>query len=103
MQNESPVIIGLEPYELVFGAQQREYEPLHALRSPLPEAAVMSRWEPTPEERQMIADGADIFVSIWTFGLPYPPTLVRVMNKNQHPDQIRREMRLDVELAERPL
>jgi len=98
MKPSSPVIVGLEPYEIIFGEAQPEYQPLPALRSAGPEISVMSRWELTPEEREMIANGADIFVSVWTFGRPYPPTLVRVMNKNSSPKVIKEEMRLDEEL-----
>ena len=101
MKPVSPVIAGLEPYEVKFGEGQPEYMVLPALRSPGPEHAVMSRWELTPEERLMIANGADIFVSIWTFGNPYPPTQVRVMNKNSSPRVIAEEMRLDAELNAR--
>jgi hypothetical protein len=101
MKPASPVVVGLEPYEVKFGEGQPEYQVLPALRGPAPEHAVMSRWEPTAEERQMIANGADVFVSIWTFGNPYPPTLVRVMNKNSSPRVILEEMRLDAELNAR--
>jgi hypothetical protein len=101
MKPTSPVITGLEPYEIVFGAAQPEFQPLPALRSAGPRFEVMSRWEPTPEERQMIANGADIFVSIWTFGARYPPTLVRVMHKDTSPKLIKEEMALDLELNAR--
>ena len=97
----SPVVSGLERYEVIFGRLQEEYQPLPALRSAGPEVAVMSRWEPTPEERLMIANGADVFVSVWTFGTAYPPTMVRVMNKNTSPALIKAEMRLDAELSQR--
>jgi hypothetical protein len=92
MKPASPVIVGLEQYEIKFGEGQPEYQVLPALRSSTPEHAVMSRWEPT---RQMIANGADIFVSVWTFGNSYPPTLVRVLNKNSSPDYFREELQLD--------
>jgi hypothetical protein len=94
MKPASPVIVGLERYEIKLGEGQPEYQVLPALRSTTPEHAVMSRWEPSPEERQMIAKGADIFVSIWTFDNLYPPTLVRVMNKNSAPKVISDELQL---------
>jgi hypothetical protein len=92
MEPKSPVIIGLEKHEIRFGEGQPQYQVLPALVSSGPERAVMSRWEPTPEERLMIANGADIFVSVWTFDNLYPPTLVRIMNKATDPELIKREM-----------
>ena len=101
MENKTPVIVGLEPYEIIFGSSQPEYALLHALRGPMPHYEVMSRWEPTPDERQMISNGADVFVSIWTFGGPYPPTLVRVFNKKDCAEYIKAEMQLDRALNDR--
>ena len=101
MLPQSPVVDGLEPYELVLGAEQTEYLPLPALRSPAPQYAVMSRWAPSPEERSLIAEGADIFLTVWTFGKPYPPTLLEVMRSSADPDLIRERMDLDRELDER--
>ncbi len=95
MKPASPVIVGLEQYEIKFGDGQPEYQVLPALRSTTPEHAVLSRWEPSPEERLMIANGADIFVTVWTFDHLYPPTLVRVMNKNSSPKLISDELQLD--------
>lgn len=79
---KTPVIVGLEQHELVIGGPQNgqpQYLPLYALRSP--DGRVMSRWELTPEEREMIANGADVFITIHTFNQPYPPTEVMVRNK----------------------
>lgn len=80
---KSPVIVGCEALEHVFGADQPEYVPLPALRSP--DGIVTSRWEFTDEERQMIANGADVFVSVFTFNKPYPPTRVQVLYKESDP------------------
>jgi hypothetical protein len=41
---------------------------------------VLSRWELTPEEREMIANGADIYIALSTFGTAYQPTTVFVHN-----------------------
>lgn len=94
MGPKSPVIVGLEDFETRFGEGQPQYQVLPALVSRGPEHAVLSRWEPTPEERLMIANGADIFVSVWTFDNVYPPTLVRVLNKNSDPEFMKRELNL---------
>ena len=79
----SPVIRGLEKHEVVFGSLQPQYIPLPALRSP--DGRVMSRWELTPEEREMIANGADVLVTIHTFNQPYPPTTLEVASVDSNP------------------
>ncbi len=99
---KSPVIEGLEPYEVVFGDPdigQPQYIPLPALRSP--EGQVMSRWELTNEERLWIANGADVFITIHTFNEPYPPTSVTILNKSSSAEHFRNTMRLDAELNKR--
>ncbi len=101
MEPQSPVVVGLEPYEVILGAEQPEYRPLAVLRSPSPNYAVMSRWSPTEEERRLIAEGSDIYVTLWTFGQPYPPTQLNVMRSTADPDLIRESMGLDQELNER--
>lgn len=41
-----------------------------------PDRKLISRWTLTPEERLKIAEGADIYVTLW--GLPINPLLVTV-------------------------
>ena len=74
----SPVVPGLEPFEIVFGKDQPEYRPLPALRGRRPYYAVMSRWQLTAEERKQIAEGADLYISQMTFGRPFHPELIVV-------------------------
>lgn len=100
MEPQSPVVAGLEPYEIILGADQPEYRPLPVLRGPSPYYATMSRWTPTDEERALIAEGADIYVTIYTFQQPYPPTSVQIM-RSPDPEYVREEMALDRELNER--
>lgn len=83
-QPKSPVVAGLEQHETVFGGPtvgQPQYMGLPALVSRDPQRRVLSRWELSPEEREMIANGADVYVSLMTFGAPYQPTVVFVANK----------------------
>lgn len=80
---KSPVIRGLEKYEVVYGAAQPEYIPLPSLRSP--DGRVMSRWQFTEEERKQIADGADLLLTIHTFNQPYPPTQVAIGRVGDNP------------------
>jgi hypothetical protein len=83
MTPTSPVVEGLEPFEFKFGASQPEYQPLPALVGNRPDVNVISRWEPTAEERQMIADGADIYVVQTTFGDLFHPINVAVGGRKQ--------------------
>lgn len=68
MKAVSPVIKGLEEFEMVIAKDQPGVEPLPALRSP--DGIVMSRWHPTEEERTAIARGEDIFILTHTFNNP---------------------------------
>ena len=83
MTTASPVVAGLEQFEIVFGANQPEYNPLPALVGRAPEVRVISRWVPTPEERQLIAEGADIYTSQMTFNDRFQPLNVQVGGVNQ--------------------
>jgi hypothetical protein len=83
MKTVSPVIKGLEAFEIVFGANQPEYNPLPALVGSLPTVAVISRWVPTDEERLAIALGADIYTVQNTFGSLFQPLNVCVSTVDQ--------------------
>lgn len=39
---------------------------------------VLSRWKLTDEEREAVAKGADVLLSIWTFGQPLQPSRVEI-------------------------
>jgi hypothetical protein len=101
MTPQSPVVEGLEPYEIILGADQPEYQPLPVLRSAAPNYAVLSRWVPTEEERAQIAAGADIFLTVHTFGRSFPPVAMEVACKSTDPEPIEERMQLDRELNER--
>jgi hypothetical protein len=80
MQPVSPVIPGIDPTkERRFGgpeAGQPEYFPVPALINYTPEALyVASRYTFAPEEREWIANGADLFV---TFLGGMPPHILQV-------------------------
>lgn len=101
MQAQSPVVEGLEPYEIVLGGDQPEYQPLHVLRTPGPAYGVMSRWVLSDEERKLIAEGADCYLTLWTFGSAYPPTTLHVMRANADAESVKEQMDLDAELNQR--
>jgi hypothetical protein len=83
MKPVSPVVAGLEKHETFKGgprAGQPEYLELPCLLTE--DGGVISRWQPTPEERKWIAENdCDIVLTIYSGGQPYPPTSVQVMSK----------------------
>lgn len=74
---DGPVIEGMEAEEVVYAADQPEYLPLRSLRSKGKWGRVISRWTFTPEQRQAIASGADVFLELSTFHQPLQP--IRMM------------------------
>jgi hypothetical protein len=79
MNPVSPVIPGHEEIpEHVFAADQPEYLPLPAVIVPGPNGEVITRWKMTDEEKELLAKGGDIYLSLWTFGKPLQPILLRV-------------------------
>jgi hypothetical protein len=75
---DGPVVEGLEAHEVVYAANQAQYNPLRTLRSNTEGCRVLSRWSPTPEQREALAEGADIFLELLTFGFPLQPILMSV-------------------------
>lgn len=88
-----PVVKGLEAFEVVYAKDQPEYIPLRALRSRTGEGRVMSRWEPTREQRQAIAEGADVFLTLMTFGGQLQPITLAVASE-MNPDYVRLDFNL---------
>jgi hypothetical protein len=89
-----PVVEGLEKHELIFAASQPQYNPLRALRSKTFSSEVMSRWSPNDEQRKAIAAGADIFLTLLTFGGPLQPIIMAVSD-GPNPDYIRETFQLE--------
>jgi hypothetical protein len=72
-----PVIPELASSEVVYAKDQPEYLPLRTLVSKDRKRRVLSRWTLMPEQRKAIAEGADIFLELMTFGSPLQP--IRLM------------------------
>jgi len=76
-----PVVDGLEEFETVYAKHQLQYVPLRTLPAEADHEgktrSAISRWHPTDEQRQAIADGADILLEVMHFGGPLAP--VRMM------------------------
>jgi len=75
---DGPVIEGLESEEVVFAKDQPEYTPLRCLVGLGVDRRVMSRWTLTPEQRKKIAEGADIYLTLLTYGEPLQPILMGI-------------------------
>ena len=64
---------------IVFGANQPEYQPLPAEFVGKPETGQINTcWELSPDELKQIQETGKIWVSILTFGQPLQPVLVSV-------------------------
>lgn len=64
---------------IVFGANQPEYQPLPAEFVGRPEIGQINTcWELSPDELKQIQETGKIWVSILTFGQPLQPVLVSV-------------------------
>lgn len=103
MKPISPVIIGLEPYEvhLPCQGQQPGTQPLTVLRSP--DGRFMTRWTLTDEERKEIAEGADLYITLWTFNQGMDPLAVQVMRPDMDPEIVKAGLALEDDLRLRML
>lgn len=75
---DRPVIDDWESIEIVYAKEQSEYIPLRTLVSKGVEKNVISRWTLTPKQRTEIANGADLFLILMTFGHPLQPIRMAV-------------------------
>jgi len=73
LPKDGPVAPGFESLETVYAKDQPEYIPLRTLASHDAVRRVVSRWSPTLEQRQEIADGKDVFLTLLTFSGPLQP------------------------------
>lgn len=77
---KSPVVEGLEEEETIYRSEDPEVNDLPSLRDPA--GTVTARWELTAEERELIANGADVYVQIMTFGKQLQPSRVLILRKD---------------------
>jgi hypothetical protein len=83
------VFYGLEQQEVVYAKNQPEYVPLRTLTSSGPERKVISRWTLTPEQRKAVAEGADIYLQLLTFGAPLQPIVMAVGEGSEDLDWVK--------------
>ena len=85
MKPISPVIPGSEPFEVLLGKDQPEYTPLPAFYVDTEGFPVLTRWEPSEEERARIMAGADIVFTQLTFRQPFQPVHLQVCMRFENP------------------
>lgn len=93
MEPISPVLTPeFSPHEIVFAKDQPQYKPLPALVSKT--GVVLTRWHLTDSERDAVLSGADILLSISTFGNPLQPVRIQLVECEQDLFRIAAEMGL---------
>jgi hypothetical protein len=58
---------------VVFAEHQPEYQDLPSVRTPY--GHVITRWAPSLDERRRIAEGEDLYLTIWSHGAINPVVL----------------------------
>lgn len=71
MKPVSPVIPGMQIDEVVYAADQPQYQPLPAFKCV--NGKILTRWELTDEERRLIAEQGYIYLAVSTFNQPLQP------------------------------
>lgn len=75
---DDAVVVGEERHEIVYAKDQPQFKPLRTLVEDRDEGGVLSRWSPTPEQRQAIAEGKDIYLELLCYHGPLTPILMFV-------------------------
>lgn len=89
LPRNGPVVDGLEHQETVYAKDQPEYISLRTLVSSGTERRVISRWTLTDEQRKAIAEGADLYLMLLTFGGPLQPIQIAVSDGKLHPEWVK--------------
>lgn len=71
MRPVSPVIPGVEMDEVVYAADQPQYQPLPAFKCV--NGKILTRWEMTDEEKRLVAEQGYIYLAVSTFNQPLQP------------------------------
>ena len=70
----------------VYGANQPEYQDLHAQRYNGPLGQVVTCWQLSPEELQKVQETGEIWLSLLTFGNPLQPVMLTVEKPDKYVD-----------------
>ena len=77
MEPTTPVLTKeFQSQEIVYAKDQPEYTPLPVHRNK--RGVVLSRWKLTQQEREAIAAGGDILLSVYTFNQPLQPIRIEI-------------------------
>lgn len=80
-----PVVEGLEDHEKIYALEQPEYTPIRTLPGERGSSAIYC-CELTPDQRKMIAEGADVLVEILHFRGPLAPSRIMLLNQTIEPE-----------------
>ena len=75
-----PVVDGLDDAEKIYALEQAQYTPIRTIPGENGNSAIY-RCELTPEQRQMVAEGADVLIEILHYGGPLAPSRVMLLNQ----------------------
>jgi hypothetical protein len=80
--SEGPIIEAYASKEVVYAKDQPEYIPLHTIVLGWPRA-VTSRWTLTPEQRDALLSGRDLYLEMLTFGHALQPVRLYVATEEE--------------------
>jgi hypothetical protein len=80
---QGPVVDGLEDHEKIYALEQGQYLPIRTLPGEGGASAIY-RCELSKEQRQMVAEGADVLVEILHFGGLLAPSRVMLLNQQNY-------------------
>lgn len=84
MKPVSPVLPGYDDIpEMAYAKDQPQYGLLPVVKIDGPEGQILTRWQPTEDERARIAAGQDVYLWVCTFGQPLQPLLVEVKSADE--------------------
>jgi len=94
MKPVSPVIPGVLMDEVVYAADQPEYQPLPAFKCV--NGKILTRWELTEEEKRLITEQGYVYLAVNTFNQPLqpvylsatPPDSIDYVDWNEVPDGV---------------
>ena len=88
MRAVSPVLPGSADIEVTLGKDQPEYIPLPAVYLDNEWRPMITRWRFSEEERQAIAEGADLVMTQMTFTKPFQPVHLQIVGQNDMPELV---------------
>jgi hypothetical protein len=78
MPSDEAIVPGLEMYEVILGKNQAGVNQIRVLPGMKATGEVLMRFKFSELQRQVVADGGDLYVELRTFQLPMQPILAWV-------------------------